>query len=180
MKFDLHMHTTFSDGDISPDLINSLILKNNDFAIVTDHDTAAYHLRPNSGCAFTGIEMTTNLRFDTRSRQIDERKINMLIEPIGTCVGCGEAVHPFREDVVFTCHYCREQYRQIDYQLIRVTQTQLPLTCVIDTPNGEITVDLIEVRERFEKAGRAMEVAMKEYQEACRRYEAARPRKPKA
>lgn len=102
----------------------------------------------------------------------------MFTVALHSCDGCGEPIFPFREDV-YTCPYCGEQYKHDELHIgcfIRITTTPLPRTVMVQNEYGIKTVTLHEVRERFDKANHALNAALAEYREACRLYEAARPR----
>lgn len=71
MKFDLHMHTTISDGSMPPERVKELILNKNEITAVTDHDDPSYHLMNDNGCSFTGIEITSHIWLDTQNHLVE-------------------------------------------------------------------------------------------------------------
>ncbi len=66
MKFDLHTHSTASDGELSPtDLVERASLKGVTHLAITDHDTTAAYAELGSQAAVTlipGIELSTRWR----------------------------------------------------------------------------------------------------------------------
>ena len=68
MSFDFHMHTTFSDGTLSPDKLISLAAKRRiKILSVTDHDTISNYAEVNQACnkydlqLIKGIEISSHL-----------------------------------------------------------------------------------------------------------------------
>jgi hypothetical protein len=100
------------------------------------------------------------------------------------CEGCGNIIFTPRDycaEGIYTCAYCGERYKQICVdipELVRVSETQLPIVVSVET-HDYATVDLRHVVARFNKADDMLNAALKEYKYACRLYEAARPYKPK-
>ena len=101
----------------------------------------------------------------------------MYNSPVGRCEGCGEAIYRF-SGLVFTCPYCYEQYTRKSpegWTLVRITETLLPLTCEVQTKQGTTTVNLCDIRQRFEDADKALKTVLADYKESCRIYESVRP-----
>ena len=59
--FDLHIHTRISDGALAPEHAAPMLRQHADFVTVTDHDDPSYHRRKDTGCSFTGMEITSDI-----------------------------------------------------------------------------------------------------------------------
>ena len=114
---------------------------------------------------------------------------------IGECKGCGTLIFRgsftrYNPDETSTqiylradtaiCKYCGEEYKRNEktHGIERISTTPLPLTAELLKVNGTTeTKYLRKIVRRFEKAECAFDKAQQEFKEACRQYEAARPRK---
>jgi len=59
MTFDLHMHSQFSDGQLTPETAELYLSNHCDYRTVTDHDNADFHRKFPNFCSFTGMEITS-------------------------------------------------------------------------------------------------------------------------
>jgi len=59
MTFDLHIHSRFSDGQLTPETARIYLSKHYDYRTVTDHDNADFHRKSSNFCSFTGMEISS-------------------------------------------------------------------------------------------------------------------------
>ena len=71
MTFDLHIHTLISDGWLCPDTSADLLRQHADYVTVTDHNNPSYHSRKNTGCSFTGVELSAYIDHNERIFSIE-------------------------------------------------------------------------------------------------------------
>jgi predicted metal-dependent phosphoesterase TrpH len=86
--FDLHSHTSFSDGSLPPaDLINRAVEKNVDALSITDHDTVdAYRHLPED---LAGIELVAGIEFSTLWRNTGIHVLGLNIDPGSDAIEAG-------------------------------------------------------------------------------------------
>lgn len=81
MIFDLHSHTTFSDGKLSPqDLIARAIEKGVDVLSITDHDTVDAYQKPPELCA--GIKLVAGIELSTQWNNTGIHVLGLNIDPV--------------------------------------------------------------------------------------------------
>lgn len=87
VSIDLHVHSSFSDGSLSPDELAARATRNNVVALaITDHDTIAGNAEKISACAAHGLECVLGVEMSCQLDGNEAHILSLFAEPDSTVV----------------------------------------------------------------------------------------------